>query len=698
MPVVRRRLATPVLGDLTALGAVRRRDGALLGFRPEVSASEVEAIPGEELVRLVHARGALLAIVRDGPVADMAAPAELDLLRGRNVLLTLRHGETAAATGDWLDWHRRYAGADAALIFDCAPPGSDPDFAEALAPLTGETDVLLVEGGVPTGPAGPEQWDGDFVAFALLELLRHGFCRDARAVAFLEIADLVLPQDGGTVFDRAATANAEAVALTGTEIFPWRLRKGEPAPHGDHVMVRAVEKWWHGGWCVAPRICPEEAVWHPQRIIGMAHDEARAVPFRRARGVALPGVPVARIVRKADLIEDKALADLLFRTFGRRAPVAPAHLRMAAVERPDERRVAIVTAMKNEGPFVLDWIAHNLALGVDRILVYTNDCTDGTDRILDLLADAGVTRRDNPCSVTGKVPQYAAFRAAESEEMVRDADWLLTLDVDEYLNIRAGEGRLADLFAAVPEAGAISMPWRLFGNADIHRFEDRPVVQQFELCAPEFSPRPLQAWAFKTLYRNDGTFGRLGVHRPKRFDAARAATLEWVDGAGRPLPTPHWRGGWRMTTDTWGYDLAGVNHYAVRSAESFLVKRDRGRVNHVNADQGLAYWFRMNHNLVHDRSLHRLDASVSEARARLHALPGVAEAHEAAVASHRDRIAALLADPEQAAFHAEITGSRMEKLSRLTPHFGYEVFYEGPDCIPDTVLARTPGEQFFFNV
>lgn len=43
------------------------------------------------------------------------------------------------------------------------------------------------------------------------------------------------------------------------------------------------------------------------------------------------------------------------------------------------------------------------------------------------------------------------------------------------------------------------------------------------------------------------------------------------------------RNGWRSTIETYGYDLVQLNHYAVRSAESFLVKRDRGRVNHVIA-------------------------------------------------------------------------------------------------------------------
>ena len=66
--------------------------------------------------------------------------------------------------------------------------------------------------------------------------------------------------------------------------------------------------------------------------------------------------------------------------------------------------------------------------------------------MLDLLASAGVTRRDNPYQTSGGVPQHAASRAADKDNLVRQADWLMTLDADEYLNIHAGHGRLSDLF------------------------------------------------------------------------------------------------------------------------------------------------------------------------------------------------------------------------------------------------------------
>ncbi len=89
-----------------------------------------------------------------------------------------------------------------------------------------------------------------------------------------------------------------------------------------------------------------------------------------------------------------------------------------------------------------------------------------------------------------------------------------------------------------------------------------------------------------------------------------------------------YRNAWRSTAETYGYDLVALNHYAVRSAESFLVKRDRGRVNHVDRDQGLAYWFRMNNNAEEDLSIQADAACRCEAE-----------------------LAALMADPEIAAMH-----------------------------------------------
>ncbi len=237
-----------------------------------------------------------------------------------------------------------------------------------------------------------------------------------------------------------------------------------------------------------------------------------------------------------------------------------------------------------------------------------------------------------------------------------------------------------------------------FGNADRAEFEDRPVTEQFMLAAPQFAPRPIQAWAFKSLYRNAGLFRRLGVHRPKGIEKDTRGSIRWVDGSGREMPVNTRRSGWRMSKATWGYDLVSLNHYAVRSAESFLVKSERGRANHTTREQGEAYWFRMNHNAAEDSSIRRLDAVREAETAALLVLPGVASAHTRAVAWHRNRISELKTDPDFATLYAAITSPRMQNLSRMATKFGANVHHLGPQVIPDDIAARDPREKFFFTV
>jgi len=251
---------------------------------------------------------------------------------------------------------------------------------------------------------------------------------------------------------------------------------------------------------------------------------------------------------------------------------------------------------------------------------------------------------------------------------------------------------------AAGEANMISLTWRLFGNADVDRFEDRFIIEQFPLCAPELCPKPHQAWGFKTLFRNIGLYKKLGVHRPKGLRPDLWTRIHWLNGSGRRMPRQMLRSGWRSNSTTYGYGWASLNHYALRSAESFLVKRDRGRVNHVDRDQGLNYWFRMNFNVEEDRSIQRLLPEVRQGMDDLLALPGVAAQHAACIAAHRAKIAELRARPDQAEFFATLTSPRMQRLSRLHGHFGANVYHVGPGCIPDDLVWREHPPDFFFTV
>lgn len=51
---------------------------------------------------------------------------------------------------------------------------------------------------------------------------------------------------------------------------------------------------------------------------------------------------------------------------------------------------AVAACMKNEGPFMIEWVSNYLALGFSHAFIITNDCDDGTDLIADRLSEIGL--------------------------------------------------------------------------------------------------------------------------------------------------------------------------------------------------------------------------------------------------------------------------------------------------------------------
>ncbi|MES2816741.1 MAG: glycosyltransferase family 2 protein, partial [Pseudomonadota bacterium] len=52
-------------------------------------------------------------------------------------------------------------------------------------------------------------------------------------------------------------------------------------------------------------------------------------------------------------------------------------------------KITAVLCVRNEAAFLLEWLAHHRACGVTDFLVFTNDCDDGTDAMLDRLEALG---------------------------------------------------------------------------------------------------------------------------------------------------------------------------------------------------------------------------------------------------------------------------------------------------------------------
>ncbi len=336
-------------------------------------------------------------------------------------------------------------------------------------------------------------------------------------------------------------------------------------------------------------------------------------------------------------------------------------------------RILAILTVKNEGAFLIEWLAHHRACGFTDFLVFSNDCDDGTDAMLDRLADMGHlthVRNDGPHP---QGPQWSALRCADRHPLKAAADWVLFCDIDEFVNIHAGDRTVPALLAALPDATAITLTWRMFGNPGIVAFADQPVTETFTRAAPAILHWPWRALMFKTLFRNDGTYGKLGVHRPKASDPARADGARWFDGAGRPLPAEFATN--RMFSDLGQdhYALAQLNHYALGAMESYLVKADRGRANRDASAFDMGYWVDRNFCDVEDRTILMLDSS--RLRAVLHADPVVAALHAAAVDWRHRRFDTLMQDEPWRALFGRLMMTPSARV--LSPHDARLIWQRG---------------------
>jgi len=269
-------------------------------------------------------------------------------------------------------------------------------------------------------------------------------------------------------------------------------------------------------------------------------------------------------------------------------------------------RLTAVSMMKDEAPYLLEWVAHHLAVGFTDIVVYTNDCSDGTDDMLIRLEQLGLAHHRRNVIPKGRKPQPSAIKHAQSEPIVQESDWVLVFDADEFLCINHGDGTLDGLISAAGPANGIVITWRIFGSGNVQDWSRDPVTEQYLFAAP---PLWNKGWGVKTLFRFDAEYWKLGIHRPKMKNKHLKTdfpdSVRWLNGSGKPMEDYFKFRGWRSIRRTIGYDWAQMNHYAVKSIDAYAVRKFRGNVNNKADKYNADYWALQDRNELRDTSILR---------------------------------------------------------------------------------------------
>ncbi len=259
-----------------------------------------------------------------------------------------------------------------------------------------------------------------------------------------------------------------------------------------------------------------------------------------------------------------------------------------------------------------------------------------------------MTHAPNPIAIAPKgsdlrkQPHLAGINYARLTRQWREADYVFLSDVDEFPLLRAGDADLKALMARLGWPDVLTLAETLFGTGDVLRFEDRPVTEQFTRSASMTPGKWRSRRGFKSITRV-GARVAIRNHRPVA-NAKIAPGLHWLDGSGRDFPMElrhvHQKG-----TDARGmFDLVTLNHYTLRSLESFLVKHARGdAVAEGRLDK--TYFRRRNQVVSPNTEIQARSDDLAEAIAGLKANPRLSDLHDAAVETHRAKIRSLTKTP-----------------------------------------------------
>jgi hypothetical protein len=151
--------------------------------------------------------------------------------------------------------------------------------------------------------------------------------------------------------------------------------------------------------------------------------------------------------------------------------------------------LGIVTMLRNEGPYLVEWIEYHRLVGVSRFWLYDNGSTDDGLRRLQPYIAKGVVELtpwptvDNPPRRRERIIRQLnaakdGFRKARGK-----VEWVTHLDVDEFLLPMQEHDVPSCLKKHFSEASGVYVNWRMFGTSGVTVPLGDPLLSKLTSCA-----------------------------------------------------------------------------------------------------------------------------------------------------------------------------------------------------------------------
>lgn len=257
-------------------------------------------------------------------------------------------------------------------------------------------------------------------------------------------------------------------------------------------------------------------------------------------------------------------------------------------------RLAIGAIVKNEFPYLLEWIAYHRLQGVSKFYIADNNSSDNTSELLLALHDLGEVRVI-PYPMVGENPSQLRAYSMMLQKYHADYDWIAFIDADEFIVPTDASNIFSEYLSKVPgDVGALALNWAIYGSAGEKSFRDDLTINRFNKRAEkDFHINN----HFKSVVSSKAFFSApLNPHRFHLPDGLRFVHTDMSE------VMRHESLGIKVSNSV-VWDKFRLNHYNIRSSEEFFDRKaTRGLADSVRVRNNVGFFNQRDRNEIEDCS------------------------------------------------------------------------------------------------
>ena len=239
--------------------------------------------------------------------------------------------------------------------------------------------------------------------------------------------------------------------------------------------------------------------------------------------------------------------------------------------------LSIVAIMKNEKPYLKEWIEYHRLVGVEHFYLCDNDSTDGSKEYLTPYIKKGLITY---IAMPGINKQMVCYDKVVNEYKNK-TKWLAIIDLDEFL-VPLKAKNMREFLKEFNDESEVSLHWMIYGDSHAIR-RDEGLVTEFFTSHGRYLNHTVKS-----------------IVRPKDvIDFKAVASNHYVKVRGKSVNENHQPVSYMLNMNISG-EKARVNHYILKTYEEFLHKKSRGHPEGIALKSG--YYFFHNENDIKDNT------------------------------------------------------------------------------------------------